>query len=157
MSDFATGYQPEDYGKQIEDGDYRLKIKDIESGFAKSSGAPMLTVELAIEGAKFTVKHRLVKNEYFNGNATKFFDCFKIPRGSFDYPKWIGRHGKGRLEKGEKGYMELKYLIVEPAPNGPQATKPPAAQPPRSQYPAQEPASYTPPQHADGFIDDIPF
>ena len=118
MSDFANGYQPEDYNKAIEKGDYELSIKDYGVGTSQSSGYPMITLFLSIKEANFEFRHYITKNEYFNANMTKFFDCFHIPRGNFDFAKWIGKKGRGHIDKGEvkqdgKSYFEIKYLIVD--------------------------------------------
>lgn len=161
MDEFSSGYQPEDYsqgGAKIEEGDYRLKIESVTPGYAQNSGNAMLTIELGIAEASFKLKHFLVKNEYFNANTTKFFDCFKIPRGNFEYNRWIGRVGLGHLVKGKpkdngKQYMELAYLIVPQTP-GAQSPAPQTSRPPVQR---QGPAAQPPAQPQDDFDDDIPF
>ena len=82
------------------------------------------------------------KNEYFNQDMTKFYDCFKIPRGNFEFNRWTGRVGQAYLAKGEpkdngKTYMEIKYLIAD--------------------APQEPPKAVAPAPAADGFSDDIPF
>jgi len=139
-------YQPEDYDKpKIEEGDYTVIIHDVAEGHAKSSGAQMITVQLVVKGVDIIFKHYLVQGEYFNANMTKFFDCFKIPRGNFEFQRWRGRPGKAHIGKGKpnaegKSYFEVNYLIVDkPAM---------VAQP-------QQPAGYVPAGTAT-FVDDIP-
>lgn len=148
--DFAAGYQPAEYGNRLEDGEHRVKIKDVNQD-TSSKGNSMLVIELSIENASFTVKHFIVKNEYFNANATQFFDAFGIPRGNFDYPRWVGRTGKAFLKRNEKGYMDLKYLVVKQTNQPPAPPSAPPSAPPAQRPPAQRPA----PQ--DDFDDDIPF
>jgi len=160
MSDFADGYQPDgNYntgnGPRLEAGDYKVRIEEVSEGYSKA-GNRMITVILGIAQADFKLKHFLVKGEYFNQNMTKFFDCFKIPRGNFEFNRWCGRVGKAYLDYGEKNqngksYMELKYLIV---PEGEPVQAPPKAPapPPQKQGPAAQPAPA-----GDDFTDDIQF
>ena len=168
MDDFLDDYQPDDNynGPNLEPGDYKLKIKNILFGHAKTSGAPMMTVEVFVPSAPGIVfKHYIPKNDYFNANMTKMYDAFGIPRGNRQYDRWIGRMGKGHIEKGDvkddgKSYLELKYLIVEkkPAPQVPgtpavqQAYRAPASQPGYAQ-----PAAQASRPVAEPFMDDIPF
>lgn len=169
MDEFSSGYQPEDYsqGRQLEEADYKLRIESYELGYTsggKNPGTPMITVILGLMEADFKLKHRLVKNEYFNANATKFFDCFKIPRSNFEYNRWIGRVGMAHLAKGEpnqngKQYMEIAYLIVPQTPGAVPSAQPPASPPARAPAPAprQGPAARPPVTPQDDFSDDIPF
>jgi len=163
MDEFSSGYQPADYtqGRQIEEGDYKVRIEGYELGYTKSGnnpGTPMITVIIGIAQADFKFKHCLVKNEYFNANATKFFDCFKIPRGNFEYNRWTGRVGMAHLAKGKpkengKSYMEIAYLIVPQTPGA----QPPAPPPAPAPAPRQGPAARPPVNPTDDFSDDIPF
>ena len=161
MDQFSQGYQPDDYSQvaRLEEGDYMLRIEGHELGYTKGGnnpGTPMITVTLGIAQANIKLRHRLVKNEYFNANATKFFDCFKIPRGNFEYNRWNGRTGMGHIVKGVpnqngKQYMEIAYLLVPQAPGAPaqQQTQQPA--------PRQGPVARPPVVPQDDFTDDIPF
>jgi hypothetical protein len=168
MDEFQDGYQADDnYGvKAIEEGDYALKIQNIT--FEPSqAGNPMITAHLITRESPIVFKHYIVKNDYFNANMTKFFDCFKIPRGNFEYQRWLGRVGKGHIAKGDiksngKAYMEIKYLIVDApaAKPGPQQATQPAAQPapaPTTRQQYQAPAREPEPVGAMPFTDDIPF
>lgn len=163
MDEFAQGYQPdENYnGTHLEEGDYAAKIQNITFKPTRN-GDPMITIDLITKDSPIVFKHRIVKNDYFNSNMTKFFDCFKIPRGNFEYQRWLGRVGKVHIAKGEpndqgKAYMEIKYLIVEPKAG-------PSAQPQaQAQRPAAESYQQPPRQAAMAqadpapFTDDIPF
>ena len=171
MDEFSNSYQPENYDQDNHvEGDYKLKIKSVETKIAKSSGNPMIAITLTAQGFSFDFTYNLVKNEHFNANATKFFDCFKIPRGNFEYPRWVGRMGDGHIAKGKvkdngKSYWEIQYLIVAPAVGsaaGARAPVAPAAAPAAQAYsppnfasaPPQRPA---PAPAGDDFTDDIPF
>jgi len=168
MDEFAQGYQEEDYsGPRLEEGDYMAKIQNIT--FKPSSkGDPMITIDLVIRESTIIFKHRIVKNDYFNSNMTKFYDCFKIPRGNFEYQRWLNRNGKVHIAKGKPNdagmaYMEIKYLIVDAPKAGPAAQSAPAqaAPAPRQQYQAQarEPVAVGAASQFDPmpFTDDIPF
>jgi hypothetical protein len=128
MDEFNEGYQAEEY-EILPSGVYQVKIANVTKGESKSSGLPMLTVEMVpmknkaagneAEGTSkeipVTLKHFIVKNENYNKNMTKFFDCFKIDRNDFEYMNWIDKTGKAYIGKteGVKQYHEIKYLIVE--------------------------------------------
>lgn len=53
-----------------------------------------------------------------NQNLTRFFDCFGIQRGNFNYRSWFGTRGRIRIAKrapdanGEQRGFEVKALIV---------------------------------------------
>jgi len=167
MDNFASGYSQEDYDRdQMEEGDYRVKILKVDpTAIAKSSGNAMIVMEMGIAEATFTFTYRLVKNEHFNSNATKFFDCFKIPRGNFEYNRWVGRVGMAHIAKGKardngKQYWEIQYLIVQPNQQAPaQQPRQPAMVAGRDYPPPQSrsvvPANQGRPNTA-GFVDDIP-
>ena len=155
MDDFANSYQAEDYNAaNFAEGDYNVRIKSIETKVAQSSGNPMIVATLTAQGAIFDFRFNLVKNEHFNANATKFFDCFKIPRGNFEYPRWVVWVGEAHIAKGKtkdngKSYWEIQYLIVAPAVGSAQVARAPA--PPAQNHPP------APAKSDDGFTDDIPF
>lgn len=160
MDEFQEGYAPdENYnGPMIEEGDHLVKVINVQGGFSKK-GTPMLTIEIQAKNCPIIFKHFIVKNEYFNANMTKFFDCFKIPRGNFEYNRWVGRVGKAHIGKGSpnpegKAYMELQYLIVEQkgATPGPQPAMQPAARPAPVAAPKPQQEAVVMP-----FDDDIPF
>jgi hypothetical protein len=160
-----SDYRPTDYsqgGDNFKEGDYRLKIIKAEATTSRSSGKDMIALEFAIAEAKYSFRYYLVDNEYFDANATKLFDCFKIQRGNFDLPSWIGKYGRGHIAKGKvkddgKSYWELAYLIVD-TPGSAQAPRP-AASPAQQNYPPPRPATPAPSQvpAGDEFTDDIPF
>jgi len=168
MDEFQDGYQPdENYGgQQLVEGDYAVKIHNITFKPTKN-GDPMMTIDLITKDSPIVFKHRIVKNDYFNSNMTKFFDCFKIPRGNFEYQRWLERVGKCHIAKGEpnaegKAYMEIKYLIVDakaasPTPQA-QVQRPAApAQQFHTTAPQQPLARQTEPAGSASFDDDIPW
>jgi hypothetical protein len=168
MSNFSQNYQPEAYpqgGGNFQEGDYRLKILDAFETQSRNSGNAMIQIETAIAEASFKFRYYIVDGEYFNANATKVFDCFKITRGNFDLQSWIGKYGKGHIAKGpEKGngksYWELAYLIVD-TPQAQAAARPAAPAQRPAQRPASQPAARQPTTQqavpGDDFTDDIPF
>lgn len=126
MDEFKEGYREEDYDI-LPPGVYRVRIKNVTKGESKTSGLPMLTIEVVPETDRadgdeggagetpVTLKYYIVKNEYYNKNMTKFFDCFNIRRDDFEYTNWAGKTGKAYIGKPESGkqYHEIKNLIVE--------------------------------------------
>lgn len=93
-------------------GKFRCVIVDVEDGISKSSGLPMITITVRPSGKKFKVKNYLVKNDYFNQNATRFFDAFpEIGDGNFNFVEWIGAVGAANFGEGDNGYTELKKWI----------------------------------------------
>jgi hypothetical protein len=159
MTSFGSNYHPADYqsgGIDLVEDDYKVRIEKVEETQSKK-GQPMLIVELAIAQASITFRHYIVENEYFDGNMTKFFDCFGIPRGNFELERWKGRVGKAHIAKGKprdtdgKSFWEVAYLIAEKqAPRlspAPFPQQPP--QPVKVNF-AERPAP-------DGFADEIPF
>ena len=76
-----------------------------------------------------------------NQNLTRFFDCFSITRGDFNYRSWIGRRGAIKIDKrapngnGEQKGFEVKALIVsqqgQSRPQYPQGQAPTSTNRPR--------------------------
>lgn len=163
MNDFSYGYQPAPYtkGVDIPDGDYRVSISQVEETTSKA-GAPMLKVTLIPEGYSIKLNHYIVKGEYFNSNMTKFFDCFKIPRGNFNYNAWNGRIGMAHIAKGEpndqnKRYSELKYLMVDEDYVFSLEARSTYAESQGGDFTPRAAATKPQPSFDDGFTDDIPF
>lgn len=152
-------YKPTDYNQgnsNFTEGDYRIKIIKVEATTSRNSGKDMIALEFSVAEARYTFRYYLVDNEYFDANATKLFDCFKLQRGNFALESWIGKYGRGHIAKGKakddgKQYWELAYLIVD----APVAKTNPAADQQNYPPPRQPPAKTNP--AADEFTDDIPF
>jgi hypothetical protein len=148
----TNDYQPEDYSQpRFEEGEYLMKIIKVEEAVSKS-GNDMFAFKLITAKSPIEFKYWLVKNEHFNKNATRFFDCFGIRRGDFNINNWVGKKGKGFIAKGQpndegKSYFEIKYLIVEGTEQAMKGPSPVAqAQEYKKAYEEKEP-----------FKDDIPF
>ena len=92
-------------------GKIRCVITDVEEKVSKS-GNNMIVITVNPSGSKAKVKYWLVDNDYFNRNATSFFDSFKeIKEGNFDFLTWIGAEGAAMFKEGDNGYAEIAYFI----------------------------------------------
>ena len=79
---------------------------------SKTPGTPMIVIKLRPSGRRFTVTHRIVKNDYFNRNMTQFFDAFpEITFGDFNFLSWVGAEGAAFFDLDDRGYMKVKYFI----------------------------------------------
>lgn len=96
---------------ELEPGDHRVAIVGAEEAISKSSGNPMIVVTVQPSGSEMHIKNYLVKNEYFNKNATALFDSFGIERGNFNLLEWVGAMGAARLAEDENGYMKVKWFL----------------------------------------------
>lgn len=97
-------------------GKFRVVIVDVEEGVtgpsSKKPGTPMITVKLRPSGKRFTISHRIVQNEYFNRNMTRFFDAFpEIAMGDFNFITWIGAEGGALLKADDRGYTQVDRLL----------------------------------------------
>jgi hypothetical protein len=117
------GYREEDYNVHIEPGEHQLKIVKAEEKLF-NSGNEGVKIEL-INKDKVKFFYHIIKNDYFNQNLTRFYDCFKIRRGETNLTQWIGRFGWAYINSGKpndegKTFMEIKYLVVkQPGSNAP--------------------------------------
>lgn len=79
---------------------------------SKHPGTPMIVVKLRPSGRKFSVTHRIVKNEYFNRNMTQFFDAFtEIDEGDFNFLSWVGAEGAAMFKEDANGYTQVAYFL----------------------------------------------
>ena len=97
-------------------GKHRVVIVSAEEGVtganSKKPGTPMIVVKLRPSGRRFTVTYRMVQGEYFNRNATQFFDAFpEIPEGSFNFIEWIGAEGAAMFKEDAQGYTQISYFL----------------------------------------------
>ena len=92
-------------------GKLRCVITAVEEGNSKA-GNPMIIVTLRPSGVRFTVKHFLVKGEYFNRRMTEFFDAFpEIGDGNFDFLTWVGCVGAAMFALDDNGYTKVRYFL----------------------------------------------
>lgn len=91
-------------------GDYRVEVVSVEEKESKA-GNPMLVIGVRPNGSNITIKHYIVKNEYFNQNMTDFFDSFNIDDGDFTLPTWVGAVGAARLKEDDRGYLKVQYFL----------------------------------------------
>ena len=97
-------------------GKHRVVIVSAEEGVtganSKKPGTPMIVVKLRPSGRRFTVTYRMVQGEYFNRNATQFFDAFpEIHEGSFNFIEWIGCEGAAMFKEDAQGYTQISYFL----------------------------------------------
>lgn len=92
-------------------GKLRCVITGAEEKTSKA-GKPMIEITVRPSGCRFTVKTYLVQGEYFNRNATQFFDAFpEIGDANFMFAEWIGCEGAAMFDLDDRGYMRVKYFI----------------------------------------------
>ena len=108
MSNWSD-YQREERAR-LAPGDYRVEIVGVEEKESKK-GNPMLVISIRPNGSTITIKHYIVKNEYFNRNMTEFFDAFSIDEADFTLPTWVGAVGAARLKEDEDGYLKVGWFI----------------------------------------------
>lgn len=95
---------------RLEEGDYRVEIVSAEEATSKS-GNLMIIIGVKPNGSNITIKHYIVKNEWFNRNMTEFFDSFNIDEGDFNFLTWVGAVGAVRLKEDEMGYLKVAWFI----------------------------------------------
>lgn len=92
-------------------GKLRCVIVSAEEKVSKS-GNPMIEIKVRPSGCKFSVTTWLVKNEYFNRNATRFFDTFpEITDGDFNLLTWVGAEGAADFGPDDNGYLKVKGWV----------------------------------------------
>jgi hypothetical protein len=113
---FTDDYKP-DYdggGEALQAGEYKAAIQ--EAYIDKSaSGKQMIKVILEIRGKKFF--WYLVEGDWFNANCTRFFVCFSIKAGNFDFMTWEGKTGKVEIDRDERNNKYFRITSLVP-PNG---------------------------------------
>ena len=164
-----------DYGVMFDvaDGEHKVKILEAKDTMTKK-GIPMIEVKLSVEESNgIAYIERIVSGDYFQRNMSRFFDAFKIVRGSFYFHSWRGRTARGIFKHQEQTFTSfdgtqktvnkavMTTLIVEEpeyhtAPTTPQSTQPvqnAAQQYGQSQQAASSPANAT----TEAFLEDYPF
>ena len=173
-----------DYGIAFEvpDGEHKVKILEVKETTSKK-GVPMLEIKLQVWDSNFIpYVERIVGNEYFDKNMSRFFDAFNIVPGNFAFQSWRGKVGKGIFHHETQSWTDnngelkqikksvMKSLIVEqPNTQGtgpahtPQTAQMPPAQNPAQSQPYGQPQAPAPAQtqgqfaNMDDFPEDIPF
>ena len=132
-----------DYGVMFDvaDGEHKVKILEAKDTMTKK-GIPMIEVKLSVEESNgISYIERIVSGDYFQRNMSRFFDAFKIVRGSFYFHSWRGRTARGIFKHQEQTFTSfdgtqktvnkavMTTLIVEEpeyhtAPTTPQSTQP---------------------------------
>lgn len=98
--------------ERLSPGNYRVEIVSAEEAESRA-GNPMLVIGVRPNGSKITIKHYIVKNEYFNRNMTDFFDSFNIDDGDFTLPTWVGAVGAAKLKEDDQGYLKVQYFLSQ--------------------------------------------
>lgn len=122
--DFGDEYQEdEDYKISLKEGTFKATIKEVALKKTQETGKPMAVILLEVEGGVinyYLVDDRSSKeaSKRSNMNITRFFDCFRIKRNTFDFDKWINKKGTikiGKTKPNDEGktFFEVKQLIVE--------------------------------------------
>lgn len=111
------------YNNNFKAGEWECTITKTEEKISKKNN-PMLVLSFTIE-EQGTLYYYIVDDvsseeawHRRNQNLTRFFDCFSIQRGNFNYSSWIGKRGIIKIDKrapnenGEQKGFEVKALIV---------------------------------------------
>lgn len=93
------------------------KMVEIINAVEKTSskGNPMVVIKVRLNNSEKTITHYVVKNDWFNQNMTRIFDCFKIERGNFTFLEWIGCIGAVNIIEDEEGYLKIKNFYTPEA------------------------------------------
>jgi hypothetical protein len=111
------------FNNNFKAGEWECTITKVEEKISKKNN-PMLALSFTID-EQGTLYYYIVDDvsseeawRRRNQNLTRFFDCFSIQRGDFNYNSWIGRRGIIKIDKrapnenGEQKGFEVKALIV---------------------------------------------
>ena len=143
------------FNNNFKAGEWECAITKVEEKISKNNN-PMLALSFTIDG-QGTLYYYIVDDvssedawRRRNQNLTRFFDCFSIQRGNFDYNSWMGKRGIIKIDKrapnenGEQKGFEVKALIVpqqvQQNNNGgyPQQRNTTSNRPPHPQYPQEQ-------------------
>ncbi|QHX42846.1 hypothetical protein GWP43_04625 [Treponema vincentii] len=111
------------FNNNFKAGEWECTITKVEEKISKKNN-PMLALSFTID-EQGTLYYYIVDDvssedawRRRNQNLTRFFDCFSIQRGDFNYNSWIGKRGIIKIDKrapnenGEQKGFEVKALIV---------------------------------------------
>jgi|GEM_PF-992512 len=146
------------FNNNFKAGEWECEITKAEERMSKKSN-PMLVLSFMIadQGTLYYYIVDDVSSEDAwrrrNQNLTRFFDCFSIQRGNFNYNSWIGKRGVIKIDKrapnenGDQKGFEVKALIVpqQIQQNRGQGGYPQQSNLPnnRQQYPQQRQSQYS--------------
>lgn len=111
------------YIQNMKEGDYNCVILSAKEQESKT-GKPMVAIELNVANNGL-IRYFLVddrsdprKSMLSDVRITRFFDCFDIRRGLFNFNAWIGKKGlvhigEGKPDKQGYIYLEVKKLYTK--------------------------------------------
>ena len=137
----TSGYYPVESSQVLPDGIYRMKIQKCEEKkFPSGDGYVEITMQIyqhsgATPNKLFMNEAPVVGRTKNNGQQvtqedlerwcrefTKFFDCFGIERGNFNFNSWIGKEGSCRVaaqyDASEPDKKSKKYKGLYPQTPG---------------------------------------
>lgn len=116
MSNWDSFQREENERESALTGKHRVVITEADEAVtgpnSKTPGTPMIVIKVRPSGRRFSVTHRIVKNDYFNRNMTQFFDAFpEIHFGDFSFITWVGCEGAAMFKEDANGYTQIAYFI----------------------------------------------
>ena len=116
MSNWNDFQREENERESAVTGKHRVVITEVSEGVtgpnSKNPGTPVIIVKVRPSGRRFSVTYRLIKNEWFNRNATQFFDAFpEIKFGDFSFLSWVGAEGAAMFKQDDRGYTQVSYFL----------------------------------------------
>lgn len=116
MNNWSDFHREETERESAVTGKHRVVITEVTEGVtganSKVPGTPVIILKVRPSGRRFSVTYRLVKNEYFNRNATQLFDAFpEIPFGDFNFLSWVGAEGAAMFKQDDRGYTQVSYFL----------------------------------------------
>jgi hypothetical protein len=162
LEDYKPDYSENTGGGELKAGEYVATVQDAYTTESRN-GNRMIKVELTIAKKKFF--WCLVEGNWFNANCTRFFVCFGIQPGNFEFNTWVGKTGTVAIDRDESNTKFFRITELVP-PNGKGAAhggqgnsyRPPASG--SQNRDSQNGRDERPKQNRDDedrFDDDIPF
>lgn len=88
----------------VADGDHIVTIQKAEDVVSKQ-GKNMIHILYEVEGSNgVPCDEYIVEGEYFDKNASRIFDVFKIARNDWNYMHWQGKKGYAHFAHKEESY-----------------------------------------------------
>ena len=116
MSNWNDFHREETERESAVTGKHRVVITEVTEGVtgpnSKNPGTPVIIIKVRPSGRRFSVTYRMVKNEWFNRNATQFFDAFpEIKFGDFSFLSWVGAEGAAMFKQDDRGFTQVSYWL----------------------------------------------